>query len=159
MVSVPSLMLMSDHCRPSTSPRRRPSADSSQQAASLVRAARARNRRNSASVHVVSSRSAWLGSSMYRHGFAARWPSRHALSNAADRRPSVSRTDRGPSGVPGFPPRRRPSVSIQSRSCSMSFRVTDRAERLREPVSAGSLRQLDEPQDGLARLSLPRYTR
>jgi hypothetical protein len=55
-VSVPSLMLMSDHFRPSTSPRRRQSADSSQHAASRLRAARSRNRRSSASVHVVSSR-------------------------------------------------------------------------------------------------------
>jgi hypothetical protein len=51
-------------------------------------------------------------------------PSSVAISNAAVSLPSVSRTLRGPSPVPGLPPRRRPAVSIQVTIRSISALVT-----------------------------------
>jgi hypothetical protein len=83
--------------RPSTSPRRRPSADNSQQAASLSAAAPSRNALNWSSVQVVSSRCCWAGRRTYWHGLAARRLSWHACVNAALSRPIVSRTLRAPS--------------------------------------------------------------
>jgi hypothetical protein len=51
-------------------------------------------------------------------------PSKAAISNAAVSLPRVSCTLRGPSPVPGSPPRRRPEVSIQVTIPSMSALVT-----------------------------------